>query len=239
MRWSVRIVKRMMDLLMSSVGLCLTVPFYPLLALLIKLSSRGPIFYVQERVQGLIEDESGAVHFKTFRMYKFRTMTVGADRDKSKLITQQGDSRVTGVGRFLRKTRLDELPQLWHVLLGQMSLIGPRPERPDVMANLAAAVPFFEERMRFLKPGITGLAQVYLGYSGKMDKNNPLFAMKDILTNPFGLDQTEGSIADDMRTKLLFDLAYSAAMENFWTFLSTDLKIIFETPRVMLFGLGR
>ena len=123
--------------------------------------------------------------------------------------------------------------------MGDMSLVGPRPERPELLQTLIWAVPFFEERIRNIKPGITGLAQVNLNYTGGMDDSNPLYKMKDILTNPFELNELEDSVADDMRIKMLFDFAYSAALEGVWTFLVTDIKIILKTPLVMLFGRGR
>jgi len=146
---------------------------------------------------------------------------------------------VKQVGRFLRKTRLDELPQFVNVLLGDMSIVGPRPERPELVRTLAAAIPMFEERTRMVRPGITGLAQVSLDYLGRMPEDSELARLKDTLLNPFKLEELEGSIADDMRTKLLFDLAYAARLEDFWTFLRTDLEIILRTPAVMLDARGR
>jgi lipopolysaccharide/colanic/teichoic acid biosynthesis glycosyltransferase len=172
-------------------------------------------------------------------MLKFRTMRPDAERTTGAIIAKEGDPRVTRVGRFLRKTRLDELPQFWNVLKGDMSLVGPRPERPELLSNLALAIPFFEERMRNVKPGITGLAQVNLGYSGRAPEDSPFKQFKAQLTNPFQLDGADDAEADDMRMKMLFDLAYSANLEAFRTFLTTELTIIAKTPMVMLRGLGR
>jgi lipopolysaccharide/colanic/teichoic acid biosynthesis glycosyltransferase len=120
-----------------------------------------------------------------------------------------------------------------------MSLVGPRPERPELLANLALAIPFFEERMRFVKPGITGLAQVSLGYSGRAPDGSPVQAFRDALTNPWKLAGADDSDADDMRMKMLYDLAYSAALEKLSSYLSTELSVIAKTPLVMLRGLGR
>jgi lipopolysaccharide/colanic/teichoic acid biosynthesis glycosyltransferase len=118
-------------------------------------------------------------------------------------------------------------------------LIGPRPERPELLENLALAIPFFEERMRDCKPGITGLAQVSLSYSGHAPEGGFLAANEDTLTNPFHFELARGAIADDMRTKLLLDLAYVMSLERFASFLRMELGIIVKTPWVMLRGLGR
>ena len=155
------------------------------------------------------------------------------------ILAAQDDPRVTRVGKFLRKTRLDELPQFWNVLRGDMSLVGPRPERPELLENLALAIPFFEERMRFVKPGITGLAQVSLGFSGRAPDGSPVAAFREALTNPFKLEGADDSDADDMRMKMLYDLAYSASLEKLSSYLATELRVIARTPLVMLKGLGR
>jgi lipopolysaccharide/colanic/teichoic acid biosynthesis glycosyltransferase len=120
-----------------------------------------------------------------------------------------------------------------------MSLVGPRPERPELLQNLALAIPFFEERMRNVKPGITGLAQVSLGYSGRAEEGSAITAFKEALTNPFKIDGADGAEADDMRMKMLYDLAYTASLERFRSFLEMELQVIAKTPFVMLRGLGR
>jgi lipopolysaccharide/colanic/teichoic acid biosynthesis glycosyltransferase len=183
----------------------------------------------------------GAVQpeFVEFEMRKFRTMRVDAEKYTGAVLAQENDPRITKVGRFLRKTRLDELPQFWNVLRGEMSLVGPRPERPELLINLALAIPFFEERMRDIKPGITGLAQVSLGYTGRAPDGSEVAAFTDTLTNPFKLDEAEGAEADDMRMKLLFDLAYAASLESLPSYLLTELGVIVRTPLVMVLGLGR
>lgn len=139
----------------------------------------------------------------------------------------------------MRKVRLDELPQLWNVLKGDMSLVGPRPERPELLETLAMAIPYFEERMRDCKPGLTGLAQISLGYTGAIPKNSDLAALRDTIQNPFKLDEAEGALADDLRAKLLFDLAYTAALEKFSTYLVMELRVILGTPLTLLRGSGQ
>jgi lipopolysaccharide/colanic/teichoic acid biosynthesis glycosyltransferase len=237
---AVRIVKRCMDVVMAGIGLLLTALVFPFLALAIYFDSPGPIFYRQRRAAGIGErNRSGRWQPVCFYMLKFRTMRVDAEKLTGVVLAGENDSRVTRVGRFLRKTRLDELPQFWNVFIGEMSMIGPRPERPELFENLVLAIPFFEERMRDCTPGITGLAQISLGYSGRAPMGSAVAEMGDCLVNPFKLATAAGSEADDMRTKLLFDLAYVASLEHFRTFIVTDLLIILKTPWVMLRGIGR
>jgi lipopolysaccharide/colanic/teichoic acid biosynthesis glycosyltransferase len=126
-------------------------PVIALTALVVKLTSRGPAFYCQTRA-----GRGG----QPFTLYKVRTMTADSEKDGPRWSTP-GDTRVTRVGRFLRRTHLDELPQLWNVLTGVMSLVGPRPERPEFLPALSAAVPRYAERLVVL-PGVTGLAQAQL-----------------------------------------------------------------------------
>ncbi|MFT3775139.1 MAG: sugar transferase [Minicystis sp.] len=235
--------KRAIDIAASVVGLTVTAPLYPIIAAAIKLEDPGPVFYHQRRAGMLkgvtVRDGVPVPEFVEFTMRKFRSMRVDAEKFTGAVLAQENDPRVTKVGKFLRKTRLDELPQLWNVLTGEMSLVGPRPERPELLINLAMAIPFFEERMRDIKPGITGLAQISLGYSGRAPTGSEVAAFESTLTNPFGFEEAEGAEADDMRMKLLFDLAYSAAMESLWTYLRTEIKVIVKTPLVMVLGLGR
>jgi lipopolysaccharide/colanic/teichoic acid biosynthesis glycosyltransferase len=236
----VRIAKRALDIFVSLTGLLLMAWLLPVVALLTKLDSPGPVLFRQRRAGALRHrDALGRCTFEEFWMYKFRTMRPDAEKLTGAVLAVENDPRVTRVGRILRKTRLDELPQLWNVLRGDMSIIGPRPERPELFEHLVMAIPYFEERMRGLKPGVTGFAQVSLGYTGRALPGSPIAAYEDTLTNPFKLAQTSGSAADDMRIKLLFDLAYVSALENFWTFLRMELLILVKTPLVMLRGLGR
>lgn len=151
-------LKRATDLFTSLVGLCLTLPFWPLIALAVRLWDRGPAFYAQERV-----GQNGNV----FTLYKFRTMHIDAENGKS-VWASPDDPRVTPIGRFLRKSRLDELPQLYNILRGDMSLIGPRPERPDLVAELSDKIPFYKER-HLVKPGLTGWAQISFRYGASVE----------------------------------------------------------------------
>ena len=236
----VKIVKRAMDLAIAGTGLIVAAPVMGAIAAAVKLTSKGPVFYSQVRA-GVIESwESDALNnVPTFKMYKFRSMVQDAEKKTGAIIAQKGDARITPIGKLLRRTRLDELPQLFNVIKGEMSIVGPRPERPEILTNLSMAIPFFEERMRMVKPGITGLAQVELSYTGEMSKDSELWKYADQLLNPFKIDEAEGALADDMRTKLLYDFAYTVRLEDFRTFLETDLSIMIRTPLVMILGKGR
>ncbi|MGB0715893.1 MAG: exopolysaccharide biosynthesis polyprenyl glycosylphosphotransferase [Phycisphaerae bacterium] len=151
-------VQRAIDVIAAVVGLCLTAPFWPIIALAVKLCDGGPSFYSQERV-----GQNGRV----FRLHKFRTMRVNAENGKS-VWASPNDPRVTRIGRFLRKSRLDELPQLYNVLIGNMSIVGPRPERPDIVEELTRKIPYYAER-HLVKPGITGWAQISYRYGASIE----------------------------------------------------------------------
>jgi lipopolysaccharide/colanic/teichoic acid biosynthesis glycosyltransferase len=237
-RRSVRIIKRVIDLAGAAAGLSMTLPLYIPIGIAIALDSKGPIFFRQKRAGRLIEDGENQYRWVEFHMIKFRTMGVDAEKGTGAVVAQKNDVRVTRVGRFLRKTRLDEIPQFWNVLRGEMSLVGPRPERPELLTNLALAIPFFEERTRDLKPGLTGLAQISLNYTGAPDPNSDVYKIIETLTNPFDIDEAEGALADDMRIKLMFDLAYAAATEHLWSFLKMEAKILVQTPLIMILSRG-
>ncbi len=235
----VKLFKRTMDVVGSAMGLAASAPMLAVTALAIKLDDGGPIFYFQKRAGANMAPEGDATDVYTFDMIKFRTMNPDAEKGGKAIRASEGDPRVTRVGKVLRKTRLDELPQLINVLRGEMSIVGPRPERPETIHDLTAAIPFFEERMHMVKPGITGLAQVNLDYMGHMGDDHDLAHLRQFLVNPFGLEYDGTTEADDMRTKIMFDFAYSASMERVRSFLLTDLEIIFRTPLVMILGKGR
>jgi len=155
-----RFLKRSFDLFLSAVGTIVCLPLMILIALAIKLNSPGPVFYLQERV-----GYSG----KVFRVIKFRTMIDGAEELSGETYAQENDPRATGVGRLLRRFRIDEIPQLWNVLRGEMSFVGPRPERPKFVKEFLERVPGYNERHK-VKPGITGLAQVKSFYGTAAEK---------------------------------------------------------------------
>lgn len=242
MNWKVKIVKRLVDILSSALGLAITAPLFVLIAVAIKLDSKGPVFYRQRRAGVLIGRERVAdeprLLWTEFWMPKFRSMRTDAEKGTGAVLATEKDSRVTRVGRILRRTRLDELPQLWCVLTGQMSLVGPRPERPELLHDLAMAIPYFEERMRHVKPGITGLAQINLTYNGRAPAGSEIARLQGDLVNPFKIDQADEALADGMRLKLLYDLAYSATLDELGTYLRTEAAVILGTPVTMLRAKG-
>ncbi len=149
------ICKRVMDIFCSLLGIIAASPFFLVIAVLIRATDRGPVFYRQIR---LTQDG------REFMIYKFRTMIQNAEKDGQARLAAEGDSRVLPVGRFLRATRLDELPQLFNVLKGEMSMVGPRPERPELAAEIAQTLPEFPYRLK-VKAGLTGYAQIYGKYN--------------------------------------------------------------------------
>lgn len=154
-----KVIKRSADLALSLVGIVVTLPLLPLIALGIKLTSPGPVLFRQVRVgQG----------DRPFVLLKFRTMVVDAEKTTGAVWAQKDDPRITKFGKFLRTTRLDEIPQLYNVLKGEMSLIGPRPERPEFVERLKEIIPYYSER-HFVKPGVTGWAQVKYAYGASTD----------------------------------------------------------------------
>jgi len=238
MQRHVALLKRAIDIAGAVAGLAATLPLYVPIGIAIKMDSKGPVFFRQKRAGKLIESDGNTYKWVEFHMVKFRTMGVDAEKGTGAVVAQKNDPRVTKVGRFLRSTRLDELPQFWNVLRGDMSLVGPRPERPELLSNLAMAIPFFEERTRDIKPGLTGLAQISLNYTGAPDESSPVTKLLSTLTNPFDVEEAKGALADDMRIKLLFDLAYAAALEDFWSFARMEAQILLTTPIIMFLSKG-
>lgn len=151
-------LKRMIDMVGAIVGLAIALPIAAVIALLIRLDDGGPALYAQDRV---------GWRGQVFRLYKFRTMRINAEQGVS-VWASPNDPRVTRVGKWLRRARLDELPQLVNILLGQMSFVGPRPERPDIVARLTTLLPFYAER-HLVKPGLTGWAQINYGYGASVE----------------------------------------------------------------------
>ena len=169
-------VSRALNVAVAAVGLVVMSPVMVLVALAVGLTSRGGVFYSQVRVgvdrrfrSNRSHDRRGYDHGgRLFKMYKFRTMQVNAEADGKAVWAQRSDPRTTLVGKFLRKTRLDELPQLYNVLRGDMNIVGPRPERPTIFAQLRQDIPQYAQRQR-VKPGITGWAQVNQAYDSCLD----------------------------------------------------------------------
>ncbi len=201
--------RRLLNVVIATLGLVLTLPLMVAIAVLIKLTSRGPVLFTQPRIgldRRALSRAGGNTrrHFdhggRPFTMYKFRTMHVD-EGTSPQVWAQRNDPRVTAVGRVLRKLRLDELPQLRNVLMGDMNVVGPRPEQPSIFVYLREQIQGYQRRQRVL-PGITGWAQVNRSYD---------------------------SSVDDVRAKLSYDLEYvrrRSALE--------DLKIMLLTPAVML-----
>ncbi|WP_343563401.1 sugar transferase [Kiloniella sp. b19] len=199
---SVQFSKRLFDVSASLAGLLALLPLFPLIALLIRLDSPGPALFRQKRVGLATADQT-----QFFEMVKFRTMRTDAEKKTGAVWAQKNDPRVTRIGRFLRKTRIDELPQLWNVLKGDMSLIGPRPERPELYGKLEKAVPFFAERNFGVRPGITGPAQIFNGYDATIE---------------------------DVRNKAAWDHSYALQLSDVKSWVSVDLEILFKTVGVIV-----
>jgi len=164
-------LKRALDIVTALFGLIILLPFIPIFALLVVRDSPGPILFSQTRV-----GERGAL----FTLYKFRTMRMDAEKATGAVWAQENDPRITRLGRIYRKLRIDEIPQLWNILRGDMSFVGPRPERPEFVESLSEEIPYYSER-HAVKPGLTGWAQVSYRY---------------------------GSSVEDAREKLRFDMYY-------------------------------
>ena len=207
-------LNRAVNMLIAAVALLVLAPLCVLVALAVKLTSRGPVFYTQTRV-GLdrraapdavpddrrVEDLGG----QPFTILKFRSMRVDAEVGGQAVWATKADPRVTPVGRFIRATRLDEIPQLINVLRGEMNIVGPRPERPSIVVRLREHIPTYPQRHR-VKPGITGWAQINHRYD---------------------------SCLEDVRTKVRYDLEYIGRQS-----LRFDVQIMLRTIPTMLFGRG-
>ena len=216
--------KRVFDVIMAGVAVILLSPLMLLAALLIKLESRGSIFFIQERIglnrrrkdrrrskrdnyvsNTLSVDRRKRVNAgKPFNIYKFRTMMEDAEKGIPTLASEN-DPRITRIGRLFRKTRIDEIPQFFNVIRGDMSIIGPRPERSFFINQMRSEVPEFTTRLA-VKPGITGLAQVESGYTTRLEQ---------------------------MKDKLFYDLKYITELSLF-----KEIQILFKTVLVVFTGKG-
>jgi len=206
------IANRCVNVALASVSLVVLSPVIVLVAIAVKLTSRGPIVYSQTRVgldrrrhiidalySNRKQDQGGMI----FTIYKFRTMRADAERNSGAVWATRNDPRVTKLGRILRRTRLDELPQLVNVIMGDMNIVGPRPERPSIFVRLREDLPDYRLRQR-TRPGITGWAQINHSYDTSID---------------------------DVRAKIRYDLEYLERQ-----CLAEDLKIMVKTVPVMLFS---
>jgi lipopolysaccharide/colanic/teichoic acid biosynthesis glycosyltransferase len=207
-------LNRLLNVFIAVLALIVLGPVMVLIALAVKLTSRGPVFYVQDRVgvdrrrRAVSPGEDrrrSNVGGRPFRILKFRSMREDAEAGTGAVWATQQDPRVTPVGDFLRKTRLDELPQLINVVLGDMNIVGPRPERPSIFAELRENIDGYQLRQQ-ARPGITGWAQINRAYDSSID---------------------------DVRAKVEFDLEYLERQS-----VLEDLKIMARTLPVMLFKRG-
>lgn len=208
--------RRLLNVAVATASLVVALPLMIVVAVLVRLTSAGPVFYTQTRIginRRLREQRpSPAARHRAcdlggqpFVIYKFRTMRVDAERDSGAVWATRKDPRVTLIGRVLRQTRLDELPQLLNVLKGDMNIVGPRPERPGIFSRLADQLEDYPLRQQ-VRPGITGLAQISQQYDANLD---------------------------DVRRKLQYDLEYIRT-QGVWT----DLLIMLKTVPVILFRRG-
>lgn len=207
-------VSRVFNCALSLLMLVLALPVMLVTAVVIRMSSRGPVLYTQTRVgvdrrwsrsRALNERRREDLGGIPFTIYKFRSMRVDAEVNGQAVWAKQNDDRVTSVGRFVRKTRIDELPQLYNVLIGDMNIVGPRPERPSIFVRLREQIVEYPVRQR-VRPGITGLAQI---------------------RNPYD------TCLDDVRRKVAFDIQYMKRQS-----IGEDIRIMLQTIPVMVFRIG-
>ncbi len=208
------LASRVFNTTLACILLVLAAPIMLLTALIIRLTSRGPVLYTQTRVgvdrrwtptRALNERRQENLGGSPFTIYKFRSMRVDAEGNGQAVWATKNDDRVTTVGKFLRKSRIDELPQLFNVIMGDMNIVGPRPERPSIFVRLREQITEYPLRQRVC-PGITGLAQV---------------------SNPYD------TCLDDVRKKVYYDIEYMKRQS-----LAEDLRIMVRTIPVMLFRIG-
>lgn len=189
-------VKRLFDIIASIIALIVLSPIFAFMILRIKSDANGPVFYLQER---------NGMHGKHFRIIKFRSMYESAEKN-GPMVTQENDERITKFGKFMRKYRLDELPQFWNVIKGEMSIVGPRPEREYFIRQIEKVAPRYQELYR-VRPGLLSWGPIKVGYSDCIEK---------------------------MVRRLEYDLEYLNNMS-----IQTDIKIIFLSINIILWGKGR
>ncbi|MEP6765999.1 MAG: sugar transferase [Gemmatimonadaceae bacterium] len=207
-------VSRIFNVTMAFLMLIASLPIMLITAIVIRITSRGPVFYTQTRVgldrrwnrtRALRERRSEDLGGVPFTIYKFRSMRVDAEINGQAVWAQKDDDRVTLIGKVIRKTRCDELPQLLNVLRGEMNIVGPRPERPSIFVRLRESIEEYPIRQR-VKPGITGLAQINNNYD---------------------------TCLDDVRRKVEYDLKYISTQS-----IAQDIAIMLKTVPVMIFRIG-
>ena len=203
---TIKFCKRVIDLVVATILLIAFAPLLLIFALIVKMDSSGPVLFSQQRI-----GFSNELFVEFFTIYKLRTMVIDAEKHRGAVLATANDARITKIGHFLRKSRLDELPQLYNVLRGDMSLIGPRPERPEFYLQLENDIPFFAERTFLVQPGITGLAQVNQGYD---------------------------TCLEDVRTKVGYDHRYALALFCPLDWIMMDIHIAMKTIIVMTAGRG-
>lgn len=208
------LINRAVNLLVACLALVILAPVMLLVAVAIKMTSRGPVLYSQKRVgldrrrssvDALYDRRATDTGGRVFTIYKFRSMHVNAEQHLGEVWATREDPRITTIGRFLRRSRLDELPQLVNVVKGDMNIVGPRPERPSIFARLREDIDEYSMRQR-TRPGITGWAQINHSYDASLE---------------------------DVRTKVKYDLEYLQRQS-----LAEDLRIMVRTVPVMLFKKG-
>ena len=205
--------RRLLNVVVAGIGLVGAAPLMCAIALVIKLTSPGPVFYAQPRVgldrrnplEGMGNSRRRNYGGRLFRIYKFRTMRWDPSHRIAQAWATPDDPRITQIGRILRKYRLDELPQLFNVLRGEMNVVGPRPEQPEIAVRLRSQIQGYQHRQR-VRPGITGWAQINHHYDVSLD---------------------------DVRRKVAYDLQYVARHS-----LLEDLKIMVQTAPVVMFRRG-
>jgi anti-anti-sigma factor len=227
---SVERVKRVLDVAIASTALATCILPSALICAAIRLESKGSPIYSQIRSRRHNRDSHSDISIPddTFKMYKFRTMYQDAEKENGAVNASENDARITRVGKILRRTRLDELPNFINVLLGHMSVVGPRADRPEIYNSVLDHFPIIYERSRFVKPGITGPAQLQLKSNG--DLLHPDDSLVKCLPS---CDKYKSTLS--FRFKLYYDAAYAIKAIHFKEWLKEEIKWILKTPIVMFF----